>query len=114
MLKSNILLALFVLLMGCTTIREKVDPNAIAEVTVKFVISSSGNVTKAWIESTTDRQFNKPTLKVIYRWKFEPAIRNGKPVACLARVTIPFYSAPSVANIRQPDLQELELLKDSG
>ena len=55
---------------------------------VKAWVTSSGNVKKAYIISSTSTNFNRAVLKATVMWKFRPAMVNGEPVAVW--VIIPF------------------------
>ena len=53
-----------------------------AYVSVNLEIDNKGNVTNAIVRRSSHPSLEKPTLKAVRKWEFEPAYRNGKPVAC--------------------------------
>lgn len=57
-------------------------------VLVRVVVSASGAVEDATVESSTDPIFDAAALKAVAQWTFEPATRGGQPVE--ATVMIPF------------------------
>ncbi len=59
-------------------------------VTVIFIVDEMGRVVKPRVEKSSHREFEKPAVDAIKQWKFEPAIRGGKKVACKMRVPIRF------------------------
>ncbi|MBW8782941.1 MAG: energy transducer TonB [Verrucomicrobia bacterium] len=50
------------------------------KVTVGFIIDVSGNVRDPYIVSSTNRDFEKPALDCVLRWKFSPGKKNGVAV----------------------------------
>lgn len=63
---------------------------ALIQGTVRILanVDTEGKVVSAKVESTTNNEFDKPSLDAILRWKFYPGLRNGKKVPF--RVRIPF------------------------
>ncbi len=59
-------------------------------VSVIFIVDPSGRVTNPRVEKSTDAAFENPALDAVKRWKFEPAVKGGKRVACKMRVPIRF------------------------
>lgn len=55
---------------------------------VNLLIDEKGNVKKAEVVKTDHVIFNQPSVLAAMKWKFEPAIINGKPVATW--VVLPF------------------------
>ena len=53
-----------------------------AYVSVNLDIDKKGNVTNAIVRRSSHPSLEKPTLKAVRKWEFEPAYRNGTPVAC--------------------------------
>lgn len=53
-----------------------------AYVSVNLEIDSLGNVTNAIVRYSSHPSLEKPTLRAVRKWEFEPAYRNGKPVPC--------------------------------
>jgi len=52
-----------------------------AYVSVVIEINAKGDVTNAIVKHSSHPDLEKPTLKAVRQWEFEPAFRNGKPVA---------------------------------
>lgn len=61
-----------------------------AVVTVLFVVDASGKVQEPRVEKSTHPAFEKPALDAVRQWKFEPAVKGGRRVACKVRVPIRF------------------------
>ncbi len=59
-------------------------------VRVLFVIDEDGRVRDPRIEESTHREFERPALEAVRRWRFEPGIRDGRPVPTLVRTPIEF------------------------
>jgi protein TonB len=57
---------------------------------VIFVVDQSGRVESPIVQKSTDPVFERPALAAIKRWKFEPGMKNGKPVRFKMRVPITF------------------------
>ncbi|MCZ6673029.1 MAG: energy transducer TonB [Verrucomicrobia bacterium] len=53
-----------------------------AYVSLLIEIDSKGNVTNALVRHSSHPDLEKPTLRAVRKWEFEPAYRNGKPVSC--------------------------------
>lgn len=53
-----------------------------AAIAVEFVISKSGDVEYPTVLKSTEPRFNDVTLVTVRKWKFKPALKNGKPVNC--------------------------------
>ncbi len=56
---------------------------------VNAVITKRGNVKRAWIVSSESPYFNKPVLKAVVQWKYQPRIVNGVPQDTLITIDIP-------------------------
>jgi len=52
-----------------------------AFVSVAIEIDAKGDVTNAIVKHSSHPDLEKSTLKAVRQWEFEPAFRNGKPVA---------------------------------
>ena len=61
-----------------------------ATVNVIFIVDEQGRVVDPKVQSSTDPQFDRPALKAISKWKFDPGKRNGKAVATRIRQPITF------------------------
>jgi protein TonB len=59
-------------------------------VAIIFVVDQTGKVSNARVEKSSHAAFEKPALDAVRKWKFEPAVRGGKPVACKMRAPIRF------------------------
>jgi protein TonB len=59
-------------------------------VTVIFIVTETGKVANPRVEKASRREFEKPAVDAIKQWKFEPAIKEGKRVACKMRAPIRF------------------------
>ena len=49
-------------------------------VDIWVVIDERGKVTDYKVKSSTHLSFTKEVTRVIKKWKFSPAVKNGKPV----------------------------------
>lgn len=61
-----------------------------ATVTVLCVVDATGKVQDARVEKATHPAFEKPALDAMRQWKFEPAVKGGRRVACKVRQQIRF------------------------
>lgn len=60
------------------------------EVIVDFVVGVAGEVTHVSIVQSTNPLFEGPARRAVERWRFEPGLRAGKPVAFRMRLPITF------------------------
>ena len=67
--------------------------HATESVLLEFIVTPAGIVTNVKVISSTDRELEEPTVRAIYRWRFEPGIKDGKPVATRMRLPIRFNPA---------------------
>ncbi len=51
-----------------------------AEVMVEFVVDEQGAVNRARVVRSTDDAFEVATLQAVGKWRFEPGLKNGRPV----------------------------------
>lgn len=51
-------------------------------VEVNLIVDENGTVTDAQVAESTDPVFDAAAIEAVRRWKFEPALDAGKPVAC--------------------------------
>jgi protein TonB len=58
-------------------------------VEVQILISISGKVTNACIVQSVP-YLDHAALETVYQWRFSPAIKNGSPVATIARALVRF------------------------
>lgn len=59
-------------------------------VTILFVCDANGKVVNPIVEKSSHPAFEKPAIDAVKQWRFEPAIRAGKRVACKMRIPIRF------------------------
>jgi protein TonB len=57
---------------------------------VQFIVDQDGRVVEPRIEKSTHSAFDKPALDAVRQWRFEPAVRDGRPVQAHLRVPIRF------------------------
>ena len=53
-----------------------------AYVNLSIEIDAKGDVTNAIVRHSSHPDLEKPTLRAVRKWEFEPAFRDGKPVPC--------------------------------
>jgi periplasmic protein TonB len=59
-------------------------------VTLVFLLNEEGRVEDARVENSTRPEFEKPALDAVRRWRFQPGMKDGKPVRTYIRVPIRF------------------------
>jgi TonB family protein len=59
-------------------------------VVVSIVVTDEGTVRDARIVSGLEKDLDKQALKAVSAWKFEPATKDGKPVAVRIRVEVDY------------------------
>jgi protein TonB len=59
-------------------------------VVVAFDITPSGDVANEKVVSATEPRLVKPTIRALSKWKYQPAIRGGVPVASRVIETVDF------------------------
>ena len=64
-------------------------------VTVIFVVDANGRVANAKVEKSSDPAFDKPALDAVRKWKFEPAMKEGRKVSTKMRAPIRFDTKAS-------------------
>jgi protein TonB len=64
-------------------------------VTVIFVVDANGRVANAKVEKSSDPAFDKPALDAVRKWKFEPAMKEGRKVSAKMRAPIRFDTKAS-------------------
>lgn len=68
--------------------RDKIE----GRVMLKFVVDTDGLPQETQVEeSEPEGVFDEAALKAFSRYRFRPAIKNGKPVLCIARLPISFH-----------------------
>ena len=58
-------------------------------VEVEILIDASGNVTRARVVQSIPA-LDQAAVQTVYQWRFSPAIKNGHPVATIARAPVTF------------------------
>ena len=69
---------------------ELIRANVKGMVTLYAVIHSDGRVGDIRVLNSPDDRLDSYAAQALARWKFQPAVRAGKPVALEAVVVIPF------------------------
>lgn len=65
--------------------------NIEGRVMLKFVVDTDGLAKETQVEeSEPEGIFDEAALKALERYRFRPAIKNGKPVLCIVRLPISF------------------------
>ena len=59
-------------------------------VTVSLTVDEKGNVANVVVKKSTRPEFEQPAIDAVSRWKFEPAKKDGKPVAVQVVVPVKF------------------------
>ncbi len=59
-------------------------------VTLIFLVDASGRVVNPRIEKSSHTEFERPAMDAVRQWRFEPALKGGKPVGCRMRVPMRF------------------------
>lgn len=69
------------------------DTGKSGEAKVRFVVTTTGNVSDASVLAADDPAFGQAALEAAQQWEFEPGTKDGVPID--ARVTLPFvFRAP--------------------
>jgi TonB family protein len=67
-------------------------------VTVEFDVDSNGKVVNPFVQSSNSPAFEEPALEAVRKWRFEPALRNGKPTQARMRVPVVFqFNGPATS-----------------
>ena len=59
-------------------------------VTMSLTVDEKGNVANAVVKKSTRPEFEQPAIDAVSRWKFEPAKKDGKPVAVQVVIPVKF------------------------
>ncbi|MBD5780759.1 energy transducer TonB [Pelagicoccus sp. NFK12] len=59
-------------------------------VIVEFVLDANGKVHRVRATKSTHREFEEPAIQCVQRSTWNPAAKDGKPVACKVRIPIDF------------------------
>jgi protein TonB len=65
--------------------RRSVEAVAVA----RFRVAANGSAQVELIEATSDPELNRVLLEWLKRWKFFPALQDGKPVASNIDIRVP-------------------------
>lgn len=60
------------------------------EVLVDFVVTSDGNVVKAFAAKSSHREFEAPAIAAVSKWKFKAGTKSGRAVNTHMQVPIAF------------------------
>jgi len=60
------------------------------DVTVEFIISSTGEVTQAQVIRSSHREFEVPAIQAVLKWKFKPGRKGGRAVNTRASQLLEF------------------------
>jgi TonB family protein len=77
--------------------QKKTPGFAIAE----FVVQMDGSVKDLRIVEATHRDFETSVITCVYRWKFKPAMKSGKPVPAAIRIRFDFDPKDKAASQSQ-------------
>jgi len=55
-----------------------------------FIVDDQGNVRNVRVETSTHREFEKPAVDAVEKWKFQPGERQGKKVKTRMRLPLAF------------------------
>lgn len=59
-------------------------------VVLEFLVNSDGTVSDPFEKSSTHREFVKPAIDAVLKWKFKPGMKNGKAVSTRMQIPIGF------------------------
>lgn len=59
-------------------------------VTMSIMVDEKGNVANAVVKKSTRPEFEQPAIDAVSKWKFEPAKKDGQPVAVQVVVPVKF------------------------
>jgi len=60
------------------------------EVTIRFIVTNTGDVTAARVISSSQREFEREALSAVEKWKFKPGRKGGRNVATWMEVPLIF------------------------
>lgn len=58
--------------------------------TVRFIITHDGRVIDVTVIQATHPSFGDAAARAVSKWKYEPAIKDGQPIACYLSVPVVF------------------------
>lgn len=59
-------------------------------VILEFLVNSDGTVQDPFVKSSTHREFEKPAMDAVQKWKFKAGVKNGKNVSTRMMIPIGF------------------------
>jgi len=68
------------------------DTRLSGNVVIEFTVDEEGRVQDMRVVTSTHRAFEKAALAALREWRFEPGVRNGRPVKTKIRLPIAFNS----------------------
>ncbi len=77
--------------------------NLKGSVDVAFIIDTSGKPTQIRAVKATNEGFAASAVAAVAKWQFSPAVKDGKPVACLVRQKLSFTPDSNHSVLRQPE-----------
>lgn len=57
---------------------------------VRFIVTHDGRVIDVVVTKATDPAFGLAATEAVSKWKYQPAIKDGQPIACLLEVPLVF------------------------
>jgi len=79
-----------VLYQASPVIDAQMRKRAPGKVVILFIVDERGRVENPIVQSSSDPIFERPALKAVKQWRFEPGKRKGEPVQFRMRVPISF------------------------
>jgi len=60
------------------------------EVLLEFIVDSNGDPRKIRVIKATNKDFAEAAVRSVYRWKFKPGTKDGRPVNCVVTMPLTF------------------------
>jgi TonB family protein len=83
---------------GASTTAKKEEPSRITKVVLIVVVDRDGYPGRIEVAKGASKELNKKAVDAIKKWKFEPAKKNGEPVAVKISVEINFKCSDNDQN----------------
>ena len=61
------------------------------EVLLSMIVTAEGTVRDATVTQSLDKDLDKKALEAVAKWKFQPATKDGKPVAIYIAASVQFH-----------------------